>query len=91
MKIHVNLEGIPILFKTLKKKEMDIDLSGNTLRDLTDNLVSRYGTSIKKALLDGNGDVDIEIRVMQNNNYLMEDRMNTVLEEGDILAFRGAS
>lgn len=91
MKIHVNLEGIPILFKTLKKKELDIDLSGTTLRDLTDDLVSRYGTPIQKALLDGNGDVDIEIRVMQNNKYLMEDRMNAALQEGDILAFRGAS
>lgn len=91
MKIHVNLEGIPILFKTLKKKELDVDLSGTTLRDLTDNLVSRYGTPIKKALLDGQGDVDIEIRVMQNNEYLMEDRMNATLQDGDILAFRGAS
>lgn len=91
MKIRVNLEGIPILFKTLKKKELDIDFSGSTLRDLTDNLASRYGTPLKKALLDGNGDVDIEIRVMQNNKYLMEDRMDATLQEGDILAFRGAS
>jgi hypothetical protein len=91
MKIHVNLEGIPILFKTLKKKEFEIDFPGSTLRDLTENLVNCYGTPIKKALLDGNGDVDIEIRVMQNNNYLMEDRMDATLQEGDMLAFRGAS
>lgn len=91
MKIHVNLGGIPILVKTLKKKEFEIDFSGSTLRDLTDNLVSRYGTPIKKALLDGNGDVDVEIRVVQNSKYLMEDRMNAPLEDGDILAFRGAS
>lgn len=91
MKIHVNLEGIPILFKTLKKKDFEVEVSGTTLRDLTDSLVSRYGTAITKALLDRNGDVDIEIRVMQNNTYLMEDRMETALQEGDILAFRGAS
>jgi hypothetical protein len=91
MKIHVNLEGIPILFKTLKKKEFDIEFSGGTLRDLVDHLVSKYGTPIKKALLDGNGDVDIEIRVMRNNMYLMEERMTASLQEGDILAFRGAS
>lgn len=91
MKIHVNLGGIPILFKTLKKKEFDVEVPGATLRDLIDSLVSRFGAAITKALLDANGDVDIEIRVMQNNRYLMEDRMNTTLREGDILAFRGAS
>lgn len=91
MKIHVNLGGVPILFKTLKRKEFEIEFSGRTLRDLVDHLVSKYGMPIKKALLDGNGDVDIEIRVMRNNMYLMEDRMNTNLQEGDILAFRGAS
>lgn len=91
MRIHVNLGGIPILFKSLKKKEFEIEFSGSSLRDLIDDLVRRYGTPIKKALLDGNGDVDLEIRVLHNNIYLMEDRMNTTLQEGDILSFRGAS
>jgi hypothetical protein len=91
MKIHVNLGGIPILFKTLKKKEFEVEVPGSTVRDLTDDLVRRYGAPIKKALLDSNGDVDLEIRVMRNNMYLMEDRMEVKLQEGDILAFRGAS
>lgn len=91
MKIHVNLGGIPILFRTLKKKEFDVEFPGATLRDLIDDLVRRYGTPIRKALLDGSGDVDMEIRVVRNNIYLMEDRMNATLQEGDVLAFRGAS
>ncbi|HAR95651.1 MAG TPA: hypothetical protein DCR97_06780 [Deltaproteobacteria bacterium] len=91
MKIHVNLGGIPILFKTLKRKELDVEFSGATLRDLIDDLVRRYGMPIKKALLDSSGDVDLEIRVVRNNVYLTEDRMDVILQEGDILAFRGAS
>jgi hypothetical protein len=91
MKIHVNLGGIPILFKTLKKKEFEVEFSGSNLRDLIDHLASKYGTPIKKALLDGSGDVDLEIRVVRNNMYLMEDRMEVKLQEGDTLAFRGAS
>lgn len=91
MKIHVNLGGIPVLFRTLKKKEFDVEFCGATVRDLIDDLVRRYGTPITKALLDCSGDVDMEIRVVRNNVYLMEDRMDAILQEGDILAFRGAS
>lgn len=91
MKIHVNLGGIPILFKSLKKKEFEVEFSGATVRDLVEDLVRRYGAPITKALLDGSGDVDMEIRVVRNNTYLMEDRMDVILQDGDILAFRGAS
>jgi len=56
------------------------------------SLVRRYGDSIKKTILDNNGNIDIEIRVVLNNTrYLTGDRMATLLNDGDILAFRGAS
>lgn len=90
MKICVNFGGIPILYRTLKKKEFDVEFCGCTLRDLIDDFVRQYGEPFKKAVLDDSGDVDIEIRVLRNEDYLMEDRMETTLEEGDFLAFRGA-
>lgn len=90
MKIRVNFGGIPILFRTLKKKEFEVELCGCTLRDLIDDFVQQYGEPFKKAVLDENGDVDVEIRVLRNDDYLMEDRMEATLEEGDFLAFRGA-
>jgi len=62
------------------------------LRELMNSLVRRYGDSIKKTILDNNGNIDIEIRVVLNNTrYLTGDRMATLLNDGDILAFRGAS
>jgi hypothetical protein len=93
MKVRLDFSGIPVLYKTLnKKKEFEFDFSGRTLRELVQNLVRRFGQPMTKALLDGNGDVDVEIRVVVNEGtYLTESRMETVLNEGDMVAFRGAS
>jgi hypothetical protein len=95
MKIHLNFKGIPVLYKTLnKKKEIDIELARQhcTIREIVDSLVRQFGTPIRKALLDAGGDIDMEIRVVLNDDiYLGMGRMETMVEEGDSLAFRGAS
>lgn len=95
MKIHLNFKGIPVLYKTLRKrKEIDLDLACPqcTLRELVDLLVKQFGASVRKALLDPAGDIDMEIRVVLNQGiYLGRDRMETVLEGGDTLAFLGAA
>lgn len=90
MKVLVNFGGLPILFRTLKKKEFEYEFCGCTVRELIDAFVSQYGEPFKKAVLDNSGDVDVEIRILHNDCYLMEDRMEKILKEGDFLAFRGA-
>jgi molybdopterin converting factor small subunit len=93
MNIHLDFKGIPILYKTFnKKKEMNFDFPGKTLGELIKSLLKRYGLSIRKALLNNNGDIDMEIRVVLNDTtYLTGDRMATPLNDGDTLSFRGAS
>ena len=93
MKININFNGIPILYKTLnKKKEIEFEFTGQTLRELTARLVGKFGAPMQKALLDSNGNVDVEIRVVLNNTtYLTENRMETILNDGDMIAFKGAS
>jgi molybdopterin converting factor small subunit len=93
MKININFNGIPILYKTLnKKKEIEFEFTGQTLRELTAKLVGKFGASMQNALLDNNGDVDVEIRVILNSTkYLSEGRMETILNDGDTIAFMGAS
>jgi hypothetical protein len=93
MKINLNFRGIPILYKTLNKKwEFDFEFPGNTLRELLDSLIRKYGHAMKTAIIDNNGNVDMEIRVVLNNTkYLTNDRMTAILNEGDSLTFRGAS
>jgi hypothetical protein len=93
MKVHVNFKGIPILYKALNKKwEIDFEFPGMTLHELMDSLVRKYGPPMKAAILDKNGNIDMEIRVVLNTtSYLTDDRMTTVLADGDSLVFRGAS
>lgn len=93
MKIEVDFTGIPILYKVLnKQKRLNIEVNGGTLRDVMNALVRRYGTPLKKALLDEKGNIDMEIRVVLNSGpYLEENRMDVPLSDGDLVAFRGAS
>lgn len=92
MKIHVKFEGLGNIYKALnRKKELDLDLPGNrvTVKDIIDNLFRRYGAIIKKALLNNEGEIDMEIRVLLNNKtFLMfGQRMDVALNEGDVLQF----
>lgn len=93
MKINLKFNGMPVLYKALnKKKEMEFQFTGQTLRELVAGLVRRFGKPIEKALLDSSGDIDMEIRVVRNGTtYLSENRMETALNEGDTIAFMGAS
>jgi hypothetical protein len=55
-------------------------------------LARRFGAAVNKALLDASGNIDQEIRVVLNQStYLVDNRMETVLKDGDALAFLGAS
>ena len=92
MKIHVKFQGLGNLYKVMnKKKDLDLDFPGNyiVVKDIIDSLVKRYGVPIKKALLNQEGDIDMEIRVLHNNRtFLMYgQRMDIPLQEGDVLQF----
>ncbi|MCX5809813.1 MAG: MoaD/ThiS family protein [Proteobacteria bacterium] len=89
MKININFNGISVLYKTLsKKKEIEFEFTGQTLRDLITRLVGKFGTQMKDALLNSSGDIDVEIRVTLNDTTnLGEDRMETILNDGDTIAF----
>ncbi|GEM_PF-5254841 len=53
MKEKLDFNNMPSLYKSLeKKRDMDFEFMGCTLRDLTDRLIKRFGPTIKDALLD---------------------------------------
>ena len=92
MKVRLDFSGIPMLYKVLdKKKEFEFEFPGHTLGELVESLVGRFGPPMTKALLDLNGDVDMEIRVVLNETYITEDREKAVLWDGVMVAFSGAS
>ncbi len=88
MKIHLKIEGMALLYKILhKKKSLDVEFVGHTLRDFINGLVKKYGPGVKKALLDQKGEIDMELRVVVNYKTFLSygERMDTPLNEGDTL------
>ncbi|MCK5836171.1 MAG: hypothetical protein KAH09_02805 [Desulfobacula sp.] len=86
MKIRLKIEGIPALYKLMnRKKNLEIAFPGNTLQDLVNGLVSKFGPKVKPILLDKKDEVDIEYRVVVNMvRYLSYgQRMGELLNEGD--------
>ena len=88
MKIHLRIEGLADLYKILnKKKAMDFDFAGNTLRDFTSALIRNYGPGVKRAILDQAGEIDMQLRVVVNQSKYLTygERMDASLHDGDTL------
>jgi molybdopterin converting factor small subunit len=94
MKVHVTVRGVAPLYKIFgKKNDIDLEFPGNMVKDLVDGLIRTYGADIKKALLDAEGDIDMELRVFVNDkddHLQYGQRLNRVLNEGDTIYILGA-
>lgn len=73
------IAGLPLYNKTFgKNKKIEFEFLGKTLRELIDAMVREFGFEVKKFLLDKNGDIDMDIRLLLNGaTYLSENRMQT--------------
>jgi len=88
VKIQLKIEGMPQLYKLFhKKKALDVEFSGRTLRDLTTALIQKYGPGVKKAVFDQFDEIDMELRVVVNMTEHLSygERMDTPLSDGDTL------
>jgi molybdopterin converting factor small subunit len=92
MRVNIEIAGLP-LYKTFgKNKKIEFEFPGKTLKEMIDALVRKFGFEVKKFLLDKNGDIDMDIRVLLNGaTYLSENRMQTSLNDGDTLIFKAPS
>jgi molybdopterin converting factor small subunit len=92
MKVHIEIAGLP-LYKTFgKSKNIEFEFPGETLKELMDALVRKFGFEVKKFLLDKNGEIDMDIRVLLNGaTCLSDNRMQTSLNDGDTLIFKAPS
>ncbi len=92
MKVNIEIAGLPLYKAFGKSKKIEFECPGRTLRELIEAMVRKFGFDVKKFLLDKNGDVDMEIRVILNGaTYLSENRMQTFLSDGDTLLFKAPS
>jgi len=92
MKVNIEIAGLPLYKAFGKSKRVEFEFPGKTLKELIDALVRKFGFEVKKFLLDKNGDIDIDIRVLLNGaTYLSENRMQASLNDGDTVIFKAPS
>ena len=84
MKVQVESLGLPTLSKLIGRKT-ELEMADGTVADLIAHIVSRHGQQARKILLDQNGELDMTIQVMINNEGFVprEEYSRRPLKEGD--------
>ena len=93
MKVNVQVAGLATVYEALRGNEkIEVEFSGNTVRELLDVLVKEFGTNVRKTLLNENGDLKPRIRILINGViYPTENCMRAALSNGDTLVFKAPS
>ena len=88
MKIQIESLGLPTLSKLIGKKSQQ-EMAAGTLSDLVAHIVNRHGPMAGKALLDQQGQLDMTIQVMINDEgFLPRDEYSQRnLKDGDLVKF----
>ena len=88
MKIQIESLGLPTLSMLIGKKSQ-LEMTDGTLSDLVAHIVNRHGPKAGNALLDQEGQLDITIQVMINDEgFLSRDEYSQrILKEGDSVKF----
>jgi MoaD family protein len=83
--MRVNLKlFLPALSEVIGRKELEVEFAGETVDDLIEYLVARYGRKARQALCDEQGKLDPVIQVLLNGKeWVTHDRLDTVLQDGD--------
>ena len=93
MKVNLQIVGLAAVYEALRRNEkIEVEFPGKTVQDLIDVLVEEFGTNVRKALLNENGDFNAGIRVLLNGViYPVETIMRAILKQGDTLIFQAPS
>jgi MoaD family protein len=85
----VNLElFLPVLPETIGRKKLEVEFAGETVNDLIDHLVARYGRPARQALYDKQGKLDPVVQVLINGEaWVYHDQLDTTLQDGDSVVF----
>jgi sulfur carrier protein ThiS len=88
MKITVESLGLPTLSAVIGKRA-ELEFKRGTVADLIDQLVRRFGPKAREMLLDSEGQLDLTIQVMVNDEGFLarEDLPKRELKDGDRIRF----
>lgn len=88
MKIQVEFLGFPMVSDVIGRKKMALDIPGNTVKDVIDELIRLYGRKVKEAFYDEKGRFDVTIQMTLNGKiFVSGNQLHTPLNEGDTLVF----
>lgn len=83
MKVHLKIL-LPLLAEAVGRRELEVEFAGETVGDLIEHLVARYGRKARRALYDVEGKLDPVIQVLLNEEkWVTHDRLDTALQDGD--------
>jgi molybdopterin converting factor small subunit len=83
MKVHLRVL-LPVLPEAMGGKESQVEFSGDTVHDLIEHLIARYGRKARQALYDRNGQLDPVVQILLNGEqWVPHDQLDTVLHDGD--------
>jgi MoaD family protein len=79
---------LPALPEAIGNKELDVEFSGETVNDLIEFLVDRYGKKARQALFDESGKFDPLVQVLLNGEeWVTRDQFDKGLNDGDQIVF----
>jgi MoaD family protein len=83
MRVHIKVL-LPVLPEVIGRKELEVEFAGETVNDLLEHLIGRYGRKARQALYDGKGKLDPVVQVLLNGKeWVTHDRLDTSLQDGD--------
>jgi MoaD family protein len=83
MKVRLKI-FLPVLPEAIGRKELQIEFAGQTVNDLIEHLIRRYGRQARQALCDREGQLDPVVQILLNGErWVTHDRLDTVLHDGD--------
>ena len=83
--VHLELH-LPDVPRTFGKKRLEVEFEGETVADLLDHLLGRYGPGIREAMYDADGVLDPVIQFVVNGKaWVRHDQLDTRLEDGDAI------
>ena len=88
MKIQVESIGLPTLSKLIGKRSQ-LEMADGTVADVISHIVNRIGRQSRKILLDQDGQLDMTIQVMVNDEGFMprSEYSQRNLKDGDSVKF----
>lgn len=87
MRINLDIRLVPDLAQLLGRDKIVFEFEGETIGDMVNGLISKYGTKAREALYDSGGRFDGMIQIILNNEkWIRSDDLSIPLKDDDAVS-----